>query len=164
MTRPGKAPLPLRNSHPGYGSPGESTHIRPPDILCPRGTQGFGNLPKDRLGLGETTYTSLLCAQTGFYFLIPVSIYLFRPLPPPPYKHIIPHDKSDIDASINSRIDLTLGHYLHSISPYQGIVPLGTCTISLTWYHDYRRHRSVQRWYTICETFKSSQRPLIFEQ
>ena len=26
---------------------------------------------------------------------------------------------------------LTLGHYLHSISSYQGIVPLGTCTISL---------------------------------
>ena len=24
-----------------------------------------------------------------------------------------------------------LGHYLHSISPCQGIVPLGTCTISL---------------------------------
>ena len=24
-----------------------------------------------------------------------------------------------------------LGHYLHSISPYQGIVPSGTCTISI---------------------------------
>ena len=26
---------------------------------------------------------------------------------------------------------LPLGHYLHSISPYQGIVPSGTCTISI---------------------------------
>ena len=26
---------------------------------------------------------------------------------------------------------LQLGHYLHSISPYQGIVPSGTCTISI---------------------------------
>ena len=29
---------------------------------------------------------------------------------------------------------LPLGHYLHSISPYQGIVPSGTCTISIILY------------------------------
>ena len=81
---------PKRHSRPGYVSPGESTHNRPsshkgalargmtrpgkaptsapPEVLCPRGTQGFGNLPRDRpgLGLGETTYTtseSSLCTN-----------------------------------------------------------------------------------------------------
>ena len=81
---------PKRHSRPGYVSPGESTHNRPsshkgalargmtrpgkaltsapPEVLCPRGTQGFGNLPKDRRGLGrgETTYTtseSSLCTN-----------------------------------------------------------------------------------------------------
>ena len=41
MSRPGKAPT-----------------SAPPEVLCPRGTQGFGNLPKDLPGLGETTYTT----------------------------------------------------------------------------------------------------------
>ena len=79
---------PKRHSRPGYVSPGESTHNRPsahkgalargmacpgkaptsapPEVLCPRGTQGFGNLPKDRPGLEETTYTtseSSLCTN-----------------------------------------------------------------------------------------------------
>ena len=70
MARPGKHPQPplgtQRGSRPGYDSPGESTHIRPSEVLCLRGTQGFGNLPKDRPGLGETTYTtseSSLCTN-----------------------------------------------------------------------------------------------------
>ena len=79
---------PKRHSRHGYVSRGESTHNRPsahkgalargmarpgktptsvpPEVLCPRGTQGFGNLPKDRPGLGETTYTtseSSLCTN-----------------------------------------------------------------------------------------------------
>ena len=41
---------------------------------------------------------------------------------------------------------LTLGHYLHSISPYQGIVPLGTCTISLI-VHTRRRHHPQRQSY-----------------
>ena len=41
MSRPGKAPT--------SGSP---------EVLCPRGTQGFGNLPEDRPGLGGTPYTT----------------------------------------------------------------------------------------------------------
>ena len=76
---------PKRHSRPGYASPGESTHFRPkgtlawgmarpgkaptsgsPEDLHPRGTQGFGNLPEDRSGLGETPYTttaSSLCTN-----------------------------------------------------------------------------------------------------
>ena len=49
MSRPGKAPT--------SGSP---------EVLCRRGTQGFGNLPEDRPGLGETPYTttvSSLCTN-----------------------------------------------------------------------------------------------------
>ena len=38
--------------------PGKAPTSGPPEVLCPRGTQGFGNLPKDRPGLGETTYTT----------------------------------------------------------------------------------------------------------
>ena len=71
---------PKRHSCPGNVLPGEGTHNRPsahkgalargmarpgkapisapPEVLCPRGTQGFGNLPNDRPGLGETTYTT----------------------------------------------------------------------------------------------------------
>ena len=66
----GKHPQPplgtQRGSYPGYDSPGESTHIRPTGGPLPRGTQGFGNLPKDRPGLGEATYTtseSSLCTN-----------------------------------------------------------------------------------------------------
>ena len=76
---------PKRHSRPGYGSPGESTHLRPkgtlargmarpgkaptsgsPEVLRPRCTQGFDNLPEDRPGLGETPYTttaSSLCTN-----------------------------------------------------------------------------------------------------
>ena len=36
--------------------PGKAPKSAPPEVLCPRGAQGFGNLPKDRPGLGETTY------------------------------------------------------------------------------------------------------------
>ena len=38
--------------------PGKAPTSGPPEVLCPRGAQGFGNLPKDRPGLGETTYTT----------------------------------------------------------------------------------------------------------
>ena len=41
MTRPGKAPI-----------------SAPLEVLSSHGTHGFGNLPKDRPGLGETTYTT----------------------------------------------------------------------------------------------------------
>ena len=38
--------------------PGKAPTSGPPEVLCPRGAQGFGNLPKDRPGLGVTTYTT----------------------------------------------------------------------------------------------------------
>ena len=46
--------------------PGKAPTSAPPEVLCPRGTQGFGNLPKDRPSLGETTNTtseSCLCTN-----------------------------------------------------------------------------------------------------
>ena len=53
-----------------YVSPGESTHILrtsgSPEVLRPRGTQGFGNLPESRPGLREIPYTttvSSLCTN-----------------------------------------------------------------------------------------------------
>ena len=59
-----------RHSRPGYVSPGESTHIlrtsSSPEVLRPRGTQGFGNLPESRPGLREIPYTttvSSLCTN-----------------------------------------------------------------------------------------------------
>ena len=77
-----------RHSRPGYVSPGEITRNHPSShngalargmarpgkaptsahrrSSVPSGTQGFGNLPKDRHGLGETTYTtseSSLCTN-----------------------------------------------------------------------------------------------------
>ena len=51
MSRPGKAPTSSSGS---------------PEVLCPHGTQGFGNLQEDRPGLGETPYTttvSSLCTN-----------------------------------------------------------------------------------------------------
>ena len=64
MSRPGKAPKTAPRHTKGL-SPGvwlaRGEHPHPPhrpEVLCPRGTQGFGNLPKDRPGFGETTYTT----------------------------------------------------------------------------------------------------------
>ena len=51
-----------RHSRTGYVSPGEITHILhtsgSPEVLRPRGTQGFGNLPENRPGLREIPYTT----------------------------------------------------------------------------------------------------------
>ena len=49
MSHPGKAPTSAKA--PISGSP---------EVLCPSGTQGFGNLPEDRPGLGETPYTTMV--------------------------------------------------------------------------------------------------------
>ena len=46
--------------------PGKVPTSGPPEVLCPRSTQGFGNLPEDRPGLGETPYAtteSSLCTN-----------------------------------------------------------------------------------------------------
>ena len=46
--------------------PGKTPTSGSPEVLRPRGTQGFGNLPEDRPGLGETPYTttvSSLCTN-----------------------------------------------------------------------------------------------------
>ena len=48
--------------------------------------------------------------------------------------HVPAGTSLDRDFCCKIVLSLTLGHYLHSISPYQVIVPLGTCTIKLLLY------------------------------
>ena len=79
----GKHPLPLRNSRPG-----KAPTSGPPEVLCPRGAQGFGNLPKDRPGLGETTYTTSESSLRTNGVLFPNTqvgwgSYLLREVSPP---------------------------------------------------------------------------------
>ena len=63
----GKHPLPPKGTLPqGMSRPGKAPTSGSPEVLCPRGTQGFGNRPEDRPGFGETPYTttvSSLCTN-----------------------------------------------------------------------------------------------------
>ena len=63
----GKHPLPPKGTLARCMSrPRKAPTSGSPEVLRPRGTQGFCNIPKDRPGLGETPYTttvSSLCTD-----------------------------------------------------------------------------------------------------
>ena len=47
----------------GMSRSGKAPTSGSPEVLRPRGTQGFGNLPEDRPGLGETLYTTTVSSM-----------------------------------------------------------------------------------------------------
>ena len=50
----------------GMSRPGKAPTSGSPEVLCPCGTQGFGNIPEDQPGLGEIPYmttVSSLCTN-----------------------------------------------------------------------------------------------------